>query len=56
MELLKREHRLEEKIALLILKQLIEGFKVLSRNSIMHRDLKPENVFFTTIRQPTGNN
>lgn len=37
-------------MALLILKQLIEGFKVLNRNNIMHRDLKPENIFFTTVK------
>jgi serine/threonine-protein kinase ULK/ATG1 len=35
---------LEEKRALSIFTQLVEGLKVLRKHNIMHRDLKPENV------------
>jgi serine/threonine protein kinase len=41
MELLAREHHLEENRALDIFKQILEAFKVLNRLNIMHRDLKP---------------
>ncbi len=33
-----------EKKALFYFKQMIEAFKVLSKNNIMHRDLKPDNI------------
>ena len=26
------------------LRQIVEAFKVLSRNNIMHRDIKPDNI------------
>ena len=44
--LLRKEHTLDEKKALLILKQLLEAFQVLNKYNIMHRDLKPDNIFF----------
>ena len=44
--LLRKENRLDEKKALLILRQLLEAFQVLNKYNIMHRDLKPDNIFF----------
>ena len=47
-DLIKKQHHLPETHALIILRQLLEAFKVLNKNNIMHRDLKPENIFFTS--------
>lgn len=44
--LLRKHNMLEEKQALLILRQLLEAFKALNKYNIMHRDLKPDNIFF----------
>jgi serine/threonine protein kinase len=44
--MLRKEHTLEEKKAMLILKQLLEAFSILNKYNIMHRDLKPDNIFF----------
>jgi serine/threonine-protein kinase ULK/ATG1 len=54
MELLGKEHHLEEKRALDIFKQLLDAFKVLNRLNIMHRDLKPENIFFSDSKVKLG--
>lgn len=46
MQLLQKNHFLDQKKAINIFRQLLEAFKVLNRFNIMHRDLKPENIFF----------
>jgi serine/threonine protein kinase len=43
-ELLQQEGALEEKRALDIFLQLVDGLKILRNHKIMHRDLKPENI------------
>jgi len=43
-ELLQREGALDEKRALDIFLQLVDGLKILRKHNIMHRDLKPENI------------
>jgi serine/threonine-protein kinase ULK/ATG1 len=43
--MLRKEQTIDEKKALLILKQLLEAFQVLNKYNIMHRDLKPDNIF-----------
>lgn len=44
-EYLVRHPVLQEKEALMILRQLACGFQELQRNNIIHRDLKPANIF-----------
>ena len=36
---------MDEKEAILILKQIINGLKDLNKLNICHRDLKPDNIF-----------
>lgn len=43
--LLRKKRYLNESIAIHILKNLIEGFKVLYKHGVLHRDLKPANIF-----------
>lgn len=40
-KMLTIEGRINEKKAMIYLKQILEAFKVLSKKNIMHRDLKP---------------
>lgn len=54
MDILNKEHHLEESRALDIFRQLLEAFKVLNRLNIMHRDLKPENIFFSDNKVKLG--
>ena len=44
--MLRKQQMLDERNALLILRQLLEAFKLLNKYNIMHRDLKPDNIFF----------
>jgi len=43
-KLLQKEGPLPERKCLIYLRQIVEAFKVLSRNNIMHRDIKPDNI------------
>ena len=42
--LLKKEGPLPEKKAVEFLRQILDAFRLLSKNNIMHRDLKPDNI------------
>lgn len=43
-QLIQKEGPLDERRAMGIFTQLVEGLKVLRKHNVMHRDLKPENV------------
>lgn len=43
-KLMQKEGPFSEKKSLVYLRQIVEAFKVLSRNNIMHRDIKPDNI------------
>lgn len=43
----KRFNRVEEKEAVILFQQLIEGCKYLYDKSVFHRDLKPANVLIS---------
>ena len=42
--LLENDGRLSEAESIKILKQILNGFKVLVNNNIVHRDIKPQNI------------
>lgn len=44
--------KVEEKIAIRILKQILEAYRVIRDHKIVHRDLKPTNIMF--LRYPVG--
>lgn len=43
-KLMNKEGPFSEKRALSFFRQMVEAFKVLSKQNIMHRDLKPDNI------------
>ena len=43
-KLMQKEGPFAEKRALVYFRQIIEAFKVLTKNNIMHRDIKPDNI------------
>ena len=49
-EILKREKKIPEDIALGILSQILSALEEVHGKGIMHRDLKPENVFVTNVK------
>ncbi|CAD8066563.1 unnamed protein product [Paramecium sonneborni] len=40
----KKDNRLSEVEALLFIKHIVEGFKILYQNKILHRNIKPDNI------------
>ena len=42
--LIKKQKRLDENTAIMILRHLVVGLCFLDRKDIMHRDLKPSNI------------
>lgn len=53
-QLLKKQHRLSERDAIFVMKDLINGFSELMSKNIVHRDLKPANIFINGGRFKIG--
>lgn len=43
-DVLEKRKKLPENEGLMIMKQLIDGYKYLHEHSVIHRDLKPANI------------
>ena len=43
-DVLEKRKKLPEAEAIIIIKQLIRGYKYLHEHSVIHRDLKPANI------------
>jgi serine/threonine protein kinase len=43
-EILEKRKKMPESECLLIMQQLIRGYKYLHQHSVIHRDLKPANI------------
>lgn len=48
--------RLEEERATHIIKNILEGYKILKSNHIVHRDLKPDNIIFASLNNQNHSN
>ena len=42
---------IEEPVAILILKQIVKGFKALYEKRVIHRDLKPQNILISAQKK-----
>lgn len=49
LELLRKNHRMEEREVSLIIRQICEGIDYIHKELVIHRDVKPENILFTYV-------